>query len=59
MSDAVNGKAVGRENDKERILAYNIEGSMHDINFAAHIYQMLGSSPDLIHIALHDPAEKF
>lgn len=32
VTDVVNGKSVGRENDKERILAYNIGVSIHDIN---------------------------
>lgn len=59
VSDVVNKKAVGRENDEERILAYNIGVSMHDINFAAHIYQLLAGSTDLIDIDLHDPTEKF
>lgn len=59
ISDVVNGKSVGRENDKERILAYNIGVSMHDINFGAHIYQLLWDDPDLTDINLHDPTEKF
>ena len=41
VSDVINGRRPGRENDKERILAYNIGVSMHDICFAAHIYQIL------------------
>lgn len=59
ISDVVNGKAVGRENDKERIIAYNIGVAMHDINFAAHIYQMIARSSDITDINLHDPTEKF
>lgn len=59
ICDVVNEKAVGRENDKERILAYNIGVSMHDINFAAHIYQLLRNNQDIIDIDLHDPADKF
>lgn len=59
ISDVVNGKAVGRENDEERIIAYNIGVAMHDINFAAHIYQMLASSSDIAEINLHEPTEKF
>ena len=58
VSDVVNGKAVGRENDKERILAYNIGVSMHDINFAAHIYRLLNDT-EFIDIDLHGPTEKF
>ena len=58
VSDVVNKKAPGRENDRERILAYNIGISLHDINLASHIYQMadLEKLPD---INLQEPAEKF
>ena len=63
VSDVVNGNSVGRENDKERILAYNIGVSMHDINYAAHIYQMLKSKTSLFDSLLdadmHDPTDKF
>lgn len=63
VSDVVNGKSVGRENDKERILAYNIGVSIHDINFAAHIYQLMKERPDvfasLTDAVMHDPTEKF
>ena len=62
ICDVVNGEKNGRENDDERILAYNIGVSIHDINFAASIYQLmkeqgiLGSLPD---IDMRDPTEKF
>lgn len=59
VSDVLNGKAAGRENDEERILVYNIGVAMHDINFAAHIYQLLEDSSDLTDIDLHEPKEKF
>lgn len=59
VSEVVNGRAAGRESDSERILAYNIGVSMHDINFAAHIYSLLKDDPTLMDIDLHDPAEKF
>lgn len=59
VSDVVNGEAPGRENDAERILAYNIGLSIHDINFAAHIYQMMKDREDLIDIDMLDPTEKF
>lgn len=54
----VNGTAVGRENNRERIIAYNIGVSMHDVNYAAHIYEML-NGVKLENIDLHGPAEKF
>ena len=63
VSDVVNGKAAGRENDKERILAYNIGVSMHDINYAAHIYKLYSQSASkfglLSDVEMHEPTEKF
>lgn len=63
VSDVVNGKAVGRENDQERIIAYNIGVSIHDINYAAHIYQMMKDKPDIFNALtdadMHDPTNKF
>lgn len=58
VSDVVNGKTAGRENDKERIIAYNIGVSMHDINFATHIYEM-ACKKRLSEINLLEPTEKF
>ncbi|MCI8358476.1 MAG: ornithine cyclodeaminase [Lachnospiraceae bacterium] len=59
VSDVVAGNAVGRENNKERILAYNIGVSMHDINFAAHIYQLLKDESGMIDIDMKEPVNKF
>lgn len=59
VADIVNGKAKGRENDKERILAYNIGLAIHDINFAAHIYDLLKDNEDLEQIDLKAPNSKF
>lgn len=62
ICDVVNGVKPGRENDSERILAYNIGISVHDINYAANIYQLmeetgiLGDFPD---VDMKDPIEKF
>ncbi|MDE7075836.1 MAG: ornithine cyclodeaminase [Clostridia bacterium] len=58
VSDVVNGKSVGRENDKERIMVYNIGVAMHDVYFAANIYSMLRGS-NCENIALDSPKEKF
>lgn len=58
VSDVVNGMAVGRENNRERIIAYNIGVSMHDVNYAAHIYEML-NHVELMDVDLRGPAEKF
>lgn len=59
VSDVVNESAPGRENDRERILAYNIGLSIHDINYAAHIYEMIGKNEDLLNIEMNTPKEKF
>ncbi len=58
VSDVLSGKKAGRENDKERILAYNIGISMHDINFASRIYEMT-KDLSLDDIDLKSPSEKF
>ena len=58
VSDLVNGRAKGRENDRERILAYNIGLSIHDIFYASKIYDMLDGKP-LSEIDLESPSEKF
>jgi len=59
----VNGKCAGRENDHERILAYNIGVSIHDVNYAMHIYNMLSKDKDVFdHLGnaeMEDPKEKF
>ncbi len=63
VCDVVNGNAVGRENDKERILAYNIGIALHDVNFAAHVYRSFEARPELFaaltEADMHDPEEKF
>lgn len=58
VCDVVNGNVPGRENDVERIIAYNIGISIHDINFAANIYHLLKDS-DLPEIDMCQPTEKF
>lgn len=63
VSDVVNGRAAGRENDRERILAYNIGVSLHDLNYAARIYQAYrrdaGQFASLADADMRDPTEKF
>ncbi len=58
VSDVVNGRVAGRESETERILAYNIGLSIHDIAFAAHIWQMLDHE-SLNDLDLKQPVEKF
>lgn len=56
VADVVNGKAPGRQSAEERILAYNIGLSIHDIYLAEKIYtRMLGSQE----VDLKAPKEKF
>ncbi|MGN0520660.1 MAG: ornithine cyclodeaminase [Candidatus Fimenecus sp.] len=57
VADVVNGKAPGRENDKERILAYNIGLSIHDVNLAARIYETI-KKDTLQDIAMNPPTER-
>lgn len=59
ITDVVNGNAKGRENGKERILAYNIGVSIHDINFAAHIYELLKDDKTLLDVDIEGPKDKF
>ena len=59
VCDVVNGNAPGRENDDEKILAYNIGLSIHDINFATKIYDMLKGDESLPIINLKAPTDKF
>ena len=63
VSDVLNGKAHGRENEKERILAYNIGVSIHDVYYAAHIYRLMKQTPELYNqltdADMHDPETKF
>ncbi len=59
VSDVLNGVKVGRENDKERILVYNIGISIHDIYFAANIYKKMKDNKSLTDIDLKEPVEKF
>lgn len=59
IGDIISGKVQGRENDNERILVYNIGISIHDINFASHIYEILQDKNDLIEFNMDEPTEKF
>ncbi|MBE6060854.1 MAG: ornithine cyclodeaminase [Clostridium sulfidigenes] len=59
VSDVLNGKSDGRINDTERILAYNIGLSMHDIYFAEKIYEIANEKQIGKEISLDSPKEKF
>ena len=56
VSDVVNGLYEGRRNDKERIIVYNIGLSIHDVNFAGHIYELVSDAQD---IKMNVPEDKF
>ncbi len=58
VADVVNNKAQGRENDKERIIVYNIGIAIHDINFASKIFNMIDKSK-LQKVDFKEPKEKF
>ncbi len=59
VSDVVNNKAEGRENNKERVLVYNIGVSIHDIYFAAKIYEIIIKTEEMKDINLEPPVDKF
>lgn len=59
VSDVLNGKSDGRINDTERILAYNIGLSMHDVYFAEKIYEIANEKQIGKEISLDSPKEKF
>lgn len=59
VCDVVNGINPGRENDKERILAYNIGLAIHDIYYASKIYDILKDNKKLPNVDMCSPTEKF
>ena len=59
VSDVVNNRVKGREDDRERILVYNIGLSIHDVYFASNIYNMLKDSREIENFDFEEPTEKF
>lgn len=57
LSDVLDGTCKGRENDKERILSYNIGLGLHDIVFASKIYEMLEDTA--LEVNIQQQTEKF
>ena len=41
LSEVLLGKVIGRDNDEQRIMAYNIGLGLHDVLFASKIYERL------------------
>ena len=44
VSQVIRGEAKGRTDEKERIIAYNVGLSMHDINYANRVYEFIESN---------------
>ena len=61
VTDVVKDHSLGRKNNKERILVYNIGVATHDINFATKIYQMFEEKDfiGLQDVKMDIPKEKF
>lgn len=57
VADVMRKNKAGRENDKEKILAYNIGIALHDIYFAKKIYDMI--SEECEDISFYTPQSKF
>jgi ornithine cyclodeaminase/alanine dehydrogenase-like protein (mu-crystallin family) len=57
MADVLEGRAAGRDDDSQRIIAYNIGISLHDIYYASKVYDLVGTgSADA---RLEKPTKKF
>ncbi len=50
IQDVLSGKTVGRQNDDERIISYNIGLGLHDTVYAMKIYELLRESAPCIDI---------
>ncbi len=63
MCDVVNNRALGRQSDNERIIAYNIGLAIHDIYYASHILSAVKEDKrtfdQLSDADLFTPQEKF
>lgn len=56
-ADVISGLSLGRENDLERILVYNIGISLHDMFFASKILDLIGDGS--LDVCLEKPDKKF
>ena len=59
VSDVVNGRKTGRENDEERIIAYNVGISIHDMFYAYNIWKLIMEKNTICELDLKEPEEKF
>lgn len=59
VSEVVNHKKPGRENNKEKIIVYNVGIAIHDVYFAAKLYELLCNKKELVEFDLGQPVDKF
>lgn len=59
VTDVLSGRHPGRTSDKERLIAYNIGLSMHDVYFAEMIYKIAAEKGIGSEAELCPPVEKF
>lgn len=59
ICDVVKGEKKGRENESEKIIAYNIGIALHDVVYAKNIYHLLENNNKLKEIEMKSPNEKF
>lgn len=63
VCDVVAGDNPGRQNDRERIIVYNIGIGIHDIYFAAQIFNrfqvLVEKKEKLVDVDMQEPKEKF
>lgn len=57
MADVLEGRATGRDDDSQRIIAYNIGISLHDIYYASKVYDLV--SAECAEARLEKPTDKF
>ncbi len=57
VAQVVRKEVPGRENDKERIIAYNVGLSMHDMRFAEEVYRLAQNNVEN-EISLASPTDK-
>ena len=59
VAEVVTGRKPGRTSDDERIIAYNVGLSMHDIFYAKKIYEMVKDNPSIPDFNITPPKTKF
>ena len=58
LTDMLLDESKGRQNDKEKIISYNVGLSTHDILFANNIYKKIEELDNLEEIKLNNIQEK-